>query len=274
MGSPQSLVPCYDDRMKKVSKILIFLLILVIIAVGLWLNRGSIRDARFRATQGDIPPAKTRQQEQTQLALSTKKSPASASSAVTTTAPAQLNLKVPMVFQAPTSNWDAVHEETCEEAAVLMLVGYTTDIASYSRDEMETQLQKIIVYEKKTFGFFEDTTAAQTAQILSDYYGLKKIKILPITSIADIKTQIAAGRPVILPSSGKLLKNPNFKNGGPLYHMVVAKGYVGNKIITNDPGTRLGENYVYDQTVLFNAVHDWNGGDVTNGKKVMIVSEE
>ena len=52
--------------------------------------------------------------------------------------------------------------------------------------------------------------------------------------------------------------------------MVVVRGWTIDKIITNDPGTRRGEEFTYDPDVLFNAIHDWNDGDVYNGQKAMI----
>ena len=62
---------------------------------------------------------------------------------------------------------------------------------------------------------------------------------------------------------------------GPLYHMLVVKGYTKDgTIITNDPGTRRGADFLYDPDALFNAVHDWNGGNVNEGAKVMVVVEE
>ena len=48
------------------------------------------------------------------------------------------------------------------------------------------------------------------------------------------------GVPVLLPAAGRLLRNPYFSGQGPLYHMLVVKGYTRDgKIITDDPGTRL-----------------------------------
>ena len=53
--------------------------------------------------------------------------------------------------------------------------------------------------------------------------------------------------------------------------MIVVVGYKNGFFITNDPGTRHGRSYVYDENLLFAAAHDWNGGDVKNGKKVALV---
>jgi len=75
------------------------------------------------------------------------------------------------------------------------------------------------------------------------------------------------------------LNNPNFKQPGPIYHMLVIKGYNSWEFITNDPGTRKGNSFKYPYSTLINAVHDWNhdlavGGmteaEMAQGAKVMI----
>ncbi len=54
--------------------------------------------------------------------------------------------------------------------------------------------------------------------------------------------------------------------------MLVLRGYTKDGyVITNDPGTKRGAQYAYRWSVLLNAIHDWNGGDVENGEKVVIV---
>jgi hypothetical protein len=73
----------------------------------------------------------------------------------------------------------------------------------------------------------------------------------------------------------RLLGNPNFTSPGPLYHNLVLVGYDGDNIITNDPGTKRGEGYVYNINILYNAIHDFPGKpeDIESGKKAMIVLE-
>jgi len=46
-----------------------------------------------------------------------------------------------------------------------------------------------------------------------------------------------------------------------------------DKFITNDPGTKRGENFAYKYQDLMNAIHDWNNGDVKNGRPVVLVVE-
>ena len=72
-----------------------------------------------------------------------------------------------------------------------------------------------------------------------------------------------------------MLKNPYYTQPGPERHKVVIIGYDpdNKEFITNDPGTRRGADYVYDGALLWDAIHDWNGGDVPQGAKVMIVVE-
>ena len=104
-------------------------------------------------------------------------------------------------------------------------------------------------------------------------YGFKNITVREATSITDIKNEISVGRIVIAPAAGRLLKNPYFTPPGPLYHMVVIRGFddARSVFVTNDAGTRRGNGLLYPQTVLFNAIHDWNGGDVLHGKKTVII---
>jgi len=89
--------------------------------------------------------------------------------------------------------------------------------------------------------------------------------------VEDIKRQLVAGRPVIVPSAGRLLGNPFYNQPGPIYHMLVLRGYTKTKFITNDPGTRRGEGYQYSFDVVMQAMRDWNNGDVLNGRKVVLV---
>jgi hypothetical protein len=179
-------------------------------------------------------------------------------------------LKVPMVYQAPFGVWDRIHEDTCEEAALTMVKGFTEKRASYTKQEMDDRLLKLVDWEMKTFGFFESTSAALVVKMAKEQLGLD-LEVKPVRTAEDIKRELRAGRPVILPTAGKLLANPNFQHGGPPYHMLVVKGYTDYYFITNDPGTRKGLNYYYPQWRLVLAAHDWHKTDPTKSPKVMLV---
>ncbi len=183
-----------------------------------------------------------------------------------------INLKVPFTSQAPHAVWDGDHNEFCEEAAVLMVARFLQGRSIPNNDDAEKSLQRLKRWQLKRFGFFKDTTAEETATILRAYFKLKGVAVLKNPRVADIKRELAAGNPVIVPAAGQLLGNPFFRRPGPRYHMLVIKGYTKDgKFITNDPGTRRGADFVYQPKVLMNAMHDWNGGDVERGPRVVIV---
>ena len=188
--------------------------------------------------------------------------------------PAEFNLAVPFTSQAPFEDWNLPYKEACEEASVAMVDAFykNRELTKRLSDE---EIKKLVDWQVKNLGHYEDTTAEETARILREKYGYGHVRVVENPTIDDIKREVAQGRPVILPAAGRLLGNRYFRQPGPLYHMLVVRGWTKNgKIITNDPGTKRGEGYLYDPDVLMNAVHDWNGGDVVNGRKVMIVVEK
>ena len=189
-------------------------------------------------------------------------------------APLSTNLAIPFTPQAPHANWDLPYQEACEEASLIMVNAWMVGMQSglISPNEADQQILKLVAWQKERFGYYEDTNAEETAIIAREYFGYKNTKVLPVNSIDDIRSELAKGFAVILPASGRELLNPYFSGLGPLYHMLVAKGYTEDgRIITNDPGTRRGGDFLYDPNVLFEALGDWNDGDPANGEKLMII---
>lgn len=186
------------------------------------------------------------------------------------TIPDKKTLKVPFTTQAPHANWDMLHEEACEEASLIMYFHFSNGTNITGPDAAEQEIQDLIAYEEAN-GYKVDVTVAELKEIASKYYGMKTGRIIKNPSIDDIKEEIVLGHPVIVPAAGKMLDNPNFRNGGPKYHMLVLKGYDKDGWITNDPGTRKGEYFRYTYDNLYNAIHDWDDGDITNGAKNVLV---
>ncbi len=183
----------------------------------------------------------------------------------------KFNIAVPFMTQSPLVIWDDVHNETCEEAAALMVYFAINEVTLPSKEEQEAYLQQLIVWQNEKFGDYKDTTVAQVAQMMREKLNMDAIEIIENPTRDSIAQLLQSGALIIAPTSGKDLFNPNFKNGGPKYHMLVVRGYDEKYIYTNDPGTRNGKNYAYTHEVFFNALHDWNGGDVKNGAKRIIV---
>ncbi len=186
--------------------------------------------------------------------------------------PPEINLAVPFTSQSPYQNWELPYSEFCEEASTLIAASYINRMTINDPAYANKKLLEVKSFEEARFGYYQDTNAEETAIILREFFKIDKVSIVYDPKIEDIKKALAGGRVVIIPAAGRLLHNPYFQQPGPLYHMLVIKGYTktGN-FITNDPGTRHGADYIYAPDIIMNAIHDWNGGDVTNGRKVMIV---
>ncbi len=181
--------------------------------------------------------------------------------------PAELNLKAVFYAQAPFGNWDLPWQEACEEASVL-LVANEYFSHNWSREQFNDEILKLVEWQKDRFGDYIHTSVDQTAEILEEYLFLETV-IHENPSFEDVQKVINDGHFIIMTFSGKQLYNPNFKNGGPMYHVVLVKGYKEGKIITHDVGTKNGENYVYTWDVISNALHDYSV-PIENGAKRMI----
>ncbi len=195
--------------------------------------------------------------------------------AVMATDPVSFNLAVPFTPQAPYGDWGAPYKESCEEASLYMVHAYYQGIGggSIPPETAKEDLLKLVDFENELFGYYEDTTAEQTGMIAEMFYGYETVETVENPTVEQIKRFVASGLPVIIPVAGREIGNPFFTAPGPIYHMLVIRGYTQDgRFITNDPGTKHGEAYLYDFDTLMSAMHDWNGGaDIKEGKKVILV---
>jgi len=184
--------------------------------------------------------------------------------------PSEFKLKVLFATQAPTESWDMPYQEACEEASLIMAYYYFAE-KTLNRPIANEEILKLVKWEEDNLGYYKDTTLAETARIAEEYFNLE-VEISENVTVDNLKTQVYQGNLVILPFAGQMLVNPYFSGDGPLFHMAVVKGWDSQNFIMNDPGLlRLGENFKYSYKNLLESVHDWNGGDVLNGEKVMLV---
>lgn len=184
----------------------------------------------------------------------------------------------PWQSQAPQSNWDNLHNEACEEASITLVKYYLTK-QKLTTEIMDQQIVSLVALQEKPASPAgrngkkqQNLTIAETLKLAQDYFKLDG-RIVNNANLTDLKNEISQGHPVIVPTAGRLLGNPNFKNPGPVYHMVVAIGYDSKNIIVQDVGTKNGEHYVYNQEIFFNAWHDWTGSDssIEQGRKNYLV---
>lgn len=181
-----------------------------------------------------------------------------------------INLDIPFTPQAPLADWDETFKEACEEASVLM-VDYYYKNKTLTPAIATEEILRMVDWQKETWGGHFDLTAAQTAAMIKEYLGYTKVEIIDNPTVDDIKFHLNQKRPVIIPAAGQKLSNPYFRQPGPIYHMLVIKGYAENQFITNDPGTKRGENYLYDYQLVMEAMHDWNNENIRQGAKKIIV---
>ncbi len=188
--------------------------------------------------------------------------------------PPTLALTVPFTPQAPTANWDELHNEACEEASAIMAYAYYNDITSLPATYVETKINELTQWQTDNYGYYLSINNQEVVRMLKEVFSLDA-KLVD-TSELTIKQALADNKLVIVPANGRLLKNPNFKQPGPIYHMLVITGFNEKGFITNDPGTRRGKDYFYTYKTLYESNGNWshsdNAVDLTD-KQIIIVSK-
>ncbi len=182
----------------------------------------------------------------------------------------RLPLKVPFTTQAPAAVWDPLHEEACEEASLLMVYYYRTGQKFASPVEADAQIKKLVTWQEVN-GYKVDLTAEELVAVAAGYLKLKSGRVIDNPTVDQLKAELDAGRPLIVPAAGRLLSNPYFTPPGPIYHMLVLKSYDQTGFIVNDPGTRRGESYHYSFDRIMTAMHDWDPDNILNGQKAVVV---
>lgn len=202
---------------------------------------------------------------------------------------------IPFTPQAPTANWDELHNEACEEASGIMVASYLRSINNnesvkiepvikpttnppdkYFRlldpEFVELEIAKLTNWQKDNFGYFLSIDTNETAKMISEVYNLQT-KVVPFDIETIKKTYLSGDSLIILPTDGRLLGNPYYKPPGPKYHMLVISGYNPTELITNDPGTKRGYNYKYKYDVIEKAVGNWDHDkqELDTSNKLMII---
>jgi hypothetical protein len=194
--------------------------------------------------------------------------------------PDSYNLAVPFAPQAPRGDWSLPYQEACEEASLIMAYRFFSK-QGLTYDEMDSEIKKLVAWQIEKFGYYKDTTSKEVVIMARDYFGMDS-ELDFDTSVDNIKKIISNNNLIIIPAAGRLLPNPYFSGEGPAYHMLLIRGYTKTHFITNDPGTKRGEEFVYKHNDLIRAIHDLpfdSGGDnidnledkIKEGQKVLIV---
>lgn len=172
---------------------------------------------------------------------------------------------VPFTSQAPSGQWsDPVFQNACEEASLLMAAAWAASAKTLApKAEIEQEIRTMSALAEKRFGAEAyDTSADDTAALYREYFKSEAVSVLHDLTLDDLRNVIRAGNIVVAPFDGRELGNIHYTPPGPIYHMLVIIGYDADtrEFVTNDPGTRLGASYRYDEDVLFGAISDYPTG--------------
>lgn len=176
----------------------------------------------------------------------------------------KVDIDVPFTSQAPFGEWDDPRQQDgCEEASVIMAMHWVKGEAIKSKEAAKEEILTLSHYQEDNFGEYHDSSISDTAErLVKAYYKYENYELKNVTGADDIIAELEKGYIIIIPANGQALGNPNFTQPGPERHMLVIKGYDSrtSQFITNEPGTRKGENYKYKKDVLFNAIRDYPSG--------------
>lgn len=201
--------------------------------------------------------------------LELKNSPASTTPEIIY--PKNVLLNIPFTSQAPSANWkDPRQQDSCEEASALMAIKWARG-ESLSSKQAEKELLAISEWELAKYDNFHDTSAKDTMErIIKSYFSHDKVELLENATLEEIKNEIFQGNALIAPMDGQKLKNPHYTGDGPERHMLIIRGYNihTKEFITNDPGTRYGEKYLYPETHFYDSIRDYSTGDHSPIKEI------
>ncbi len=232
------------------------IVVLVLAAAAAVVFHGNVSDMLIELTKPAVPSEQPRPTPTPRVTPAATRTGTPAPTPTPSPVQGAVNLGVQFFSQAPRGDWSLPWQEACEEASSVLVATYWNGEV-LTTDTMEQHILAAVQWEKEHYGYYEHTTARQTADMMKALYGFKDVRVEYDIGIARIAEHLRAGRPVIVPLAGRLLGNPYYTQPGPAYHMLVVKGITaGGDIITNDVGTRHGHNLTYAPDVFLNAMHD------------------
>ncbi len=179
-------------------------------------------------------------------------------------------LSVPFTSQAPEKNWSQPWQDACEEATILMVDRFYSG-GTLDKSSAKSGLLQLFSIKNNHFGYSLDENAQKITELINHFLPWEA-HIVENPTLEQLKAEIDAKRPIILPAHGRALYNKYFRNGGPDYHTVVISGYDDEtqEFITQEPGTKHGLDFRYSYDTILNAMHDHLPGQTIHGDKVAI----
>lgn len=180
---------------------------------------------------------------------------------------ASVEIAVPFTPQAPYANWIEPWKNACEEASVAMMDAFYNKQTSLTKYQAKADILNIFSIKNSFIGSSYDESANTIVTLINNFLSWEAY-IIENPTIEDIKKEIDNGNPVIIPVYANLLNNPHFLGTFP-YHMLVISGYddTTEEFITQEPGTRHGENYRYSYSTINSAIHDYSPTNMATSPK-------
>ncbi|HTK59685.1 MAG TPA: C39 family peptidase [Candidatus Baltobacteraceae bacterium] len=186
--------------------------------------------------------------------------------------PKSAKIAVPFTPQAPQGDWSQPWQDACEETSIYMVSSFYAD-DPIRREEAVKRIREILKVKNETIKVSLDESLETIAKLI-DELGMPWTTELKVDPTAeDLKRELAAGRPIIVPVYAPALRNPYYTAD---YHVLVLTGYDDEKddFIVNDPGTRSGEGLRFPQDVFMAAIHDLNPRDKDAGRKAVLFTRQ
>ena len=184
-------------------------------------------------------------------------------------------LIVSFTSQSPFGDWSQPWQDACEESSLVMVDSFYHD-RTLNNSIAEQAILNVLKMKEKYYGASLDENAEQIADMVNKFFSWEA-RVVENPTLDQMKKELDEKRPIILPTDGKQLKNPNFLNGGPDYHVIVLSGYNEKKkvFVSQDPGTKKGHNYEYSYETIMSAMHDFLPNNQTkNAKKLAVFTNK
>jgi len=188
--------------------------------------------------------------------------------------PPQTTINVPFTSQAPQGDWSEPWQNACEETSIYMVSSfYAND--PIKRDQAVQKIREILKVKNDKIKVSKDESLTTIAQLISDLGLPWTTALVADPTVDQLKAELAAGRPIIVPVYAPLLKNPHYIAGGPDYHVLVLIGYDDKEsvFIVNDPGTKDGKGLRFPYDTFMAAIHDLDVKNFSAGKKAVLFTK-
>jgi hypothetical protein len=197
--------------------------------------------------------------------------------------PARIFLRVPFSTQAPLNNW-AQHQESCEEANLMMLAAYWNHSSAtvINPQSADSQIATLVRWQVQHWGSEDDLNDQRMGELARQLYGYG-YEIVP-NSPQVIREQLAAGRPLMAEVRTHGLGNPRYPGyhshyeqaGWSVAHFVLIIGYDQTGVWLNDPGISWGRGYHISYAQLTHAIDDLNQHfpALNNGQVLLLAAPE